>query len=221
MQEKRAYLDKDCISHFVSGRKSITLRFSKYTYAKKRIIDSFVEEILALTDNKDWSRQIEYCMDELVSNAVKANLKRLVFKEKGWDIEDPEQYTAGMAHFRSLIQTGGLNGLMESCDPSYFVRITFAIRGRSLVLSVLNNSRLNYYEELRMFEKRSIAKESGSLSDLLLATHDGEEGSGLGLIVMLFMLKKIGLQDAFVFSNTEEGALTSITLPLAFTSQQS
>ena len=111
--------------------------------------------------------------------------------------------------------------MMETCDTAYFVRIMFAIRGRSLILSVLNNSRLNYYEELRMFEKRSIAKESASLSDLLLATHDGEEGSGLGLIVMLFMLKKIGLQDAFMFTNTEEGALTSITMPLAFTSHLS
>lgn len=220
MQETRAYLDKNCISQFISGKKTIALRFNKYTFKKKTIIDGFVNQILESVNNHQWKNQIEYCIDELVSNAVKANLKRNIFAMKNLDLNDPDQYAEGMGFFKDMAKNGNLTKLMKNHDPLYYVKIIFAIQGESLVITVFNNSRLNYYEEVRMFEKRSIAKESASLSDILLTTNDEAEGSGLGLVVMLFMLKRIGLPEAFSFYNKNGGTYTVITIPLAFTYPQ-
>lgn len=54
-----------------------------------------------------------YCLGELLSNADKANLKRLYFKEKGLDINNSDDYKLGMKTFLEASNIKYKNRKME------------------------------------------------------------------------------------------------------------
>ena len=220
MHEIKVHLEKRCISDFQAGNTTISIRFTKFTSITKLNIDSIISKLLKSLKKDELIYQLLYCIHELVSNAEKANIKRVVFAKNDLNIEDPDDYKKGMLLFKEIIERGDLKRLAENISTGQFVKIILKISKKFLIILIHNSERMNYYEEIRMFEKRSLAKNSSSLAELLLTINDKEEGSGLGLIVMLFMLKKMGMQDAFSFYNSENGAYASLLIPLDSLSQR-
>lgn len=50
---------------------------------------------------KSYFNKLNYCLSEILVNAVKANLKRIYFREYNLDINNPIDYEKGMKNFRS------------------------------------------------------------------------------------------------------------------------
>jgi putative nucleotidyltransferase with HDIG domain len=70
-------------------------------------------------------------------------------------------------------------------------------------------------ERLRIQDKMARSRQYDNLEDALTHILDDSEGAGLGLIILVLMLKKIGLDDeAFNIKTTDKYTIASISIPL-------
>jgi len=75
------------------------------TYTLPREMETYMGDILSafLTelDQQQMIQYLSYCLSELMTNAKKANTKRVYFAEKKLNIMDAGDYKAGMATFKA------------------------------------------------------------------------------------------------------------------------
>jgi len=70
-------------------------------------------------------------------------------------------------------------------------------------------------EQLRIQDKIARSRQYNSLEDALSQVLDDTEGAGLGLVILVLMLKKIGLDDdAFSIKTTDKYTIAGISIPL-------
>ncbi|MCX7787602.1 MAG: hypothetical protein N2442_07880 [Spirochaetes bacterium] len=134
-----------------------------------------------------------FCIHELVSNGFKANLKRYFFQKKGLSLENMEDYRKGMEEFRSFLKSFPVHedrAIFGMEDPSFWVKVRILKKPEGLRISVENNSTLHYYERLRILDRESRSGQIQTLTELLLDSHDTEEGAGLGLLFVFFIMKR-------------------------------
>ena len=74
------------------------------TYTLPHNMEVYMEEVLTQFLKELGQDQmvayLVYCQNELITNAKKANTKRVYFKEKGLDITNEEDYEKGMVNFK-------------------------------------------------------------------------------------------------------------------------
>jgi hypothetical protein len=130
---------------------------------------------------------------ELINNAVKANLKRAFFHENGYSFSDPENYNLGLEafkkHHENLIQNEYLNSLKEL---DLTVTVGTNLNAERLIINVRNNAVLLKEEEKRIREKLSLAMNSKKLLEFYTHYGDTTEGSGLGLAMIVLLIKRLG-----------------------------
>jgi HD-like signal output (HDOD) protein len=79
---------------------------------------------------------------------------------------------------------------------------------------VFNNAPLLPRESQRFREKLGLAAQFRSVQDVLRSEPDHSEGGGLGLIITVLMLRKIGLDESFLrLVSDETGTTTRIIMP--------
>ena len=69
-----------------------------YQPSERIHIDHVLEAYLDAVGMKSLRTKLAYCLHELAANAKKANTKRLYFRERNLDINDPHQYEEGMTN---------------------------------------------------------------------------------------------------------------------------
>lgn len=78
---------------------------------------------------------------------------------------------------------------------------------------VRNNVVFTSAEQVRIHEKLAIAKSFSCLADAYTRTEDGAEGAGLGIVMMLFMLRNLGFdQDVFTIRTSGNETVATLTL---------
>lgn len=136
---------------------------------------------------------ITTAMLELVENAVKANLKRVYFARNGFDLDDSESYRQGMKAF--VASYGQLHGedfrtALENLD--LIVTVDIDRTGQRLIVYVENNTLLLTREEKRIRNQLSAAMKMDKLVDFYMHYGDESEGSGLGLAMIVFLIRSLG-----------------------------
>ncbi len=174
-----------------SGRKRLSLR----------IVDDSARQILKVMFGKI-EKQLSIdgigialftVIMELVGNAVKANLKRAFFRRHGLDISEPESYSKGIQAFRNNyenIKKEEYRQALEELDLTVTVEVN--LDDKRLLTYVENNAMMQIAEEQRVREKLSQAMQAGELLDFFLQYGDDLEGSGIGLAMIVFLIKQIG-----------------------------
>ena len=82
-------------------------------------------------------------------------------------------------------------------------------------IEIRNNSVLTAFEEERITEKVNKAKQFNSLEEVFTSVLDATEGAGLGIIIIILMLQKVGLsKDNYKVYTTQDETVTSIMLPV-------
>ncbi len=157
--------------------------------------DLLEKQLLILLNSvgfEQYKGELFFCIHELVSNGFKANLKREFFKRRRLNIDNMEDYRQGMEEFRSLLKsfpTFDNKSEYGKVDSSFWVKVRIQKQPEGLRVGVENNSTLHYYERLRILDKESRSGHIQTLTELLLDSHDAEEGAGLGLLFLFFILK--------------------------------
>jgi putative nucleotidyltransferase with HDIG domain len=196
---------------------SIPLTVKTYTlpHETEAYIDQILEVFLKETGYENIVTPISYCVKELAVNAKKANTKRVYFKEKDLDLNNPSDYEIGMKTFK--VET--LNNIdhfleIQKADGLY-VKLVLRTKSGTLTISVHNNVEITRKEQMRVFDRIARSRAFDSMEEAFAAVLDNSEGAGLGIVILILMLKKIGLdEEAFELEFENGETIARIVIPL-------
>lgn len=158
---------------------------------------------------------LSFCVRELAVNAKKANTKRLYFEVRNLDPQNPDDYHRGMGAFKRDTLDDQEQYLRLLKDRGYTVKIEFLKWQQSCSVAVRNNVEVLPAELERVKDKIDKSHRYASLEDALGEVLDESEGAGLGIVVLILMLKRLGFTGEFFQFYTLGGeTVARIILPL-------
>ncbi|MBN1522836.1 MAG: HDOD domain-containing protein [Spirochaetales bacterium] len=178
----------------------------------ERILEAFLVE-LGQEKLKD---RLAYCMREIALNAQKANTKRVYFNEKKLDITHKDDYETGMQNFKEETLENINYYLQQQKEHGFYVKIVFQKKGNDFSICVKNNVEITKTEQIRVFDRIARARAFNSVEDAPATLIDNSEGAGLGIIIIVLMLKKIGLsEDCFDLDCRDGETHAILTIPFS------
>jgi putative nucleotidyltransferase with HDIG domain len=192
------------------------------TYTLPHDIEIYMEEVLEAFLHELGQKRLKdylvYCLRELAVNAKKANTKRVYFESKVLDINDPADYEEGMKTFKDDTLENIAYYLSKQKEKGYYVKIIFQAKAQNIVIEVRNNVEINKREYIRIHDKLARSRQYKTLEEALSNVLDPSEGAGLGLVILVLMLKKIGLDEECFDIWAESGeTVARITVPVSMT----
>lgn len=195
------------------------------TYTLPHDMEMYMGEILSLflteLNQTHMIQYLTYSLNELVVNAKKANTKRIYFKEKNLNIFDLNDYNEGMKTFKNDTLNNINYYLKLQKDAGLYVRLILQVKNNNIKIEVRNNSKITPFEKERIQQKLEQAQQYESIQDALTTVLDDSEGAGLGLVILILMLEKIGMtKENFQTITNDSETITRITLPLSEETQK-
>jgi putative nucleotidyltransferase with HDIG domain len=189
------------------------------TYTLPHEVELYIEKVLTSflkhSDQERLKDYMIYCVLELVENARKANTKRVYFAERGLDLNNPGEYEQGMAGFREDTLNNLCHYLQIQKQEGLYIRLLLKNSMNVIDIEVRNNAVITQAERARIQNKLVRSRRYTSLEDAMVQVLDDLEGAGLGLVILVLMLKKIGLgEDCFSIQETETETIARIVIPL-------
>lgn len=214
--EKKVNIDSEKIKTAIRTGIPISIK----TYTLPHDMEVYMGEILSLflteLNQPHMIQYLTYSLNELVVNAKKANTKRIYFQEKNLDIFSLDDYNIGMKTFKNDTLNNIKYYLQKQKDAGLYVKLILQIQNNTIKIEVKNNSKITPFELERINQKLAQAKQFDSIQDALTTVLDDSEGAGLGLVILILMLEKIGMtKENFQTITNETETITRITLPLS------
>jgi len=193
------------------------------TFTLPHEIEIYIEQVLSLflkSINQDRLKDyIVYCVQELTVNAKKANTKRVYFVERGLDLSNPGDYKEGMSSFKENTLSNIAHYLQLQKEKGLYIKLILQIKNNIIYIEVRNNVAVTKTELIRIHDKLARSRQYNSLEDAMAQVLDDSEGAGLGLVILVLMLKKMGLdEDCFDILGTEKETIARLIIPLEQTS---
>lgn len=186
-------LENNHITYAIDNSMRLTLTIYKYLSEERKYIDEIVKLYLEKTNLQHMTNQLTYCIHELAGNACKANTKRSYFKKMNLNIEDDDQYQEGMKSFREDVYTDMEKFHDTTKQSGYYIKFQIKRSQDTIDLSILNNTVLTPKEESKIQEKFEAVKDYENVAEAFANLEDASEGAGLGIAMMVIMLKEMGL----------------------------
>ncbi|WP_108928780.1 histidine kinase [Leptospira johnsonii] len=188
----------DNIRLTVEDGRILSLKTHRITRSVEEHIQQAIELILDKVTYPTLVPTIYTIVKELSINACKANQKRIFFEEKGYDIENPIQYKKGVSEYRELFSESMAEEYgNKSKKKGYFCLITFDYSMDGIRVEVTNNTPVTIEEEKSLREKLEKGMQYGDIAQFYLDNADNTEGAGLGLALILIMLKGEGIDPSY------------------------
>ncbi|GMO29667.1 MAG: HDOD domain-containing protein [Spirochaetaceae bacterium] len=189
------------------------------TYTLPHDLEVYMGQVLGVflkcSGHESLRDYLEYCVQELAINAKKANTKRVYFLEKHLNIEDPDEYREGMINFKKDTLDNMEYYLQIQRDKGFYIKVIYKYEKDSIVIEVRNNVVVSKIELMRIHDKLARSRKYNSLEDAFSQVLDSSEGAGLGLVVLVLMLKKMGLdEECFEISASEMETMAKLRIPL-------
>ncbi|MDR0598575.1 MAG: HDOD domain-containing protein [Treponema sp.] len=196
------------------------------TFTLPHEIEVYVEQVLTIflrqVNQEKLKDYVVYCVQELAVNAKKANTKRVYFTERGLDLANPDDYKLGMSTFKDDTLNDIGHYLRLQKDKGLYIKLVFQVRKNVIYIEIKNNIAITKIELVRIHDKLARSRQYNNLEDALSQVLDDSEGAGLGLVILVLMLKKMGLdEDCFDITGTENETIARIIIPLEKTRLES
>jgi len=201
-----------------AARSSVPLSIKTYTlpHETEEYMESILGVFLDELGQVELKDRIAYCLRELAVNAKKANTKRVYFMEKGLDIGNPQDYEVGMRSFKQETLDNINYYLEKQKEAGLYIKIVFHSKGKTLTVSIRNNSEIARKEQMRIYDRIARSRAFESMEEALSSVLDDSEGAGLGIVILVLMLKKIGLdEDAFDIDVENGETIAKIVIPFS------
>ncbi len=193
----------------------LTFHLTSLPHESHALLDRILEAYLVELGQERLMEPLSYCLKELIINAQKANTKRLYFEERGLDITRAEDYETGMHDFRRDSTERLAHWLDLLKKRGFAIGVTFHTTGGSLCISVRNSAELTPREQERIYDRIARARAYHSFVEALAQPIDTTEGAGLGILILLQFLKRIGLgEEAFTIEPRDGETVAAITIPM-------
>lgn len=188
------------------------------SYTLPKSMEFYIREVTSLflkeCRQEHLFEYLNFCLTELLTNAKKANTKRVYFSEKKLDINNPEDYKKGMKDFKEETLTNIDYYLELQKKAGLYIKLQLQLRADKIHIEIRNNSLLTKEENEKIREKLASVQKYTSLEDAYANVLDQSEGAGLGIIIIILMLEKVGLdKNSYQVFIDENETVTSLVLP--------
>lgn len=155
-------------------------------------------------------------VQELINNAVKANLKRSFFNANRYSFEDEHSYAAGLAAFKTSLRTISEEEWKKAVrDLGLRVTVEVDADEERILIYVENNAIMIPEEERRLRSHLARAMEVRNLVQFSEAYGDDTEGAGLGLALVIMLIKDMGFDpDYFRVFTRGDSTVARLEFPL-------
>jgi HD-like signal output (HDOD) protein len=201
-----------------AAHNSIPLTFKTYTmpHETEIYLDKVLESFLLELGQEKLKEPLSYCLRELAVNAKKANTKRVYFLEKGLDLNDEKDYENGMKTFKTDTFDNIQHYLQKQKELGLYIKVIFQTKGKTLTIMVRNNSEITRKEQIRVFDRLARSRAFTSLEEAFATVMDSSEGAGLGIVILVLMMKKIGLtEDCFAIDVEDGETVATLSVPFS------
>jgi len=193
----------------------ITISTFTLTHEVKLYMEDVISTFLRSAGQERLKNHIAYCVHELAANAKKANVKRVYFSERNLDLSNSDDYKEGMKHFKDATLNNVAYYLRLQKEKELYIRLVLQIRKDIIYVEIRNNVIASRTELIRIHDRLARTRQYKTLDEALSQVFDDTEGAGLGLVILILMLKKIGLdEDCFDVSVTDKETVARIIIPL-------
>jgi hypothetical protein len=198
--------------------RDISFLFGSLIEDSEEELKTILSKILSFYHQEELFHTTYICTKELLENGLKANVKRIYFQEKGLNIQNEKDYVSGMFGFREILSKKTFEQYLKKTKTSgLYVIIIFKHDRNKLIIEVKNNVELTDIEVRRIKKKLEKADKYNNLAQYYIEESDEIEGSGLGLTLIVLMLKDQQLsKNNFRIKNLKPNTTVAI-LELPFT----
>ncbi|MGA2763443.1 MAG: HDOD domain-containing protein [Spirochaetia bacterium] len=197
---------------------AVPLTFKTYTlpHETEIYLDKVLESFLTELGQEKLKEPLSYCLRELAVNAKKANTKRVYFQEKKLDLNKEQDYELGMKTFKQETFDNLQHYLQKQKEAGLYIKVVFQTREKILNIMVRNNSEITKKEQIRVFDRLARSRAFSSLEEAFATVLDSSEGAGLGIVILVLMMKKIGLsEDCFSIDSENGETVATIAVPFS------
>lgn len=183
----------------------------------ENLLNITAQTVLEKYDRKDLMEIVYTSAKELVINATKANLKRLIFNRHKIDPDSEEDYKKGVALLKGELTEENLSANKDALKENNLkVTATMYYGEKFFNIKVKNNFPLLPAEEKRIREKFRKAQSFSSLLDYYMHYGDDTEGTGLGLTMVGILLDEsnIDKHNFTLSSNVFNETAAKLEIPL-------
>ncbi len=208
--------------HISSSEDRTMISFYTLDDTVKNTVQEKLREIVKKYDHP-LSRQenidvIYTCLKELMINASKSNIKKTFFIEAQINENDREIYEKAKSSFKKLLTDKYFSYLREKLRKhNAYVQVEFEEKESGIVLKVYNNTPLWEDEEKIIRQSLKKASESSDTNLTLYYTEsDNHEGAGLGLMLIIHLLREVGIDPRLFRIGVVDGkTMARIEIPFS------
>lgn len=186
----------------------LTLKTHRMTAVVEKHIQYAVESILDKNEKSSLVSTLYTVLKELVINGCKANQKRIFFDEQGLDITNHEDYQKGNLLYKEIFsEQMALEYGLKARSRGYYVIIDFSFDEHGLTTEIINNTPIAREEEVTMREKLKKAMGYNDIAEFYMdqaMSGEESEGAGLGIALIIILLKGEGIDPSYFRILTEE-----------------
>ena len=207
--------DKEKISLAVQLHTPLEIMTYTLPREKERYIQEILSYFLILCHQEHMIDNLVFCLSELLTNAKKANTKRVYFAEQNLDINNEMDYHQGMVSCKEDTLTNIEHYLELQKQKGLYIKLILQLNDEGIKIEIRNNALITKFEKKRILEKLRIAQKYEEPHQVVSLMVDQTEGAGLGIIIIVLMLRKIGLsRDNYKVFTSDNETITQMLLPL-------
>ena len=206
--------DLTCATECIQNQKPFEYVLSGPSPKSREFIKNVALEYLRAIGKEKSYNLLCLCIEEVISNSVKANVKRAYFLSNNLDISNPADYEKGMKNFK---EAGMGNVKDESLvtkvhSLGLYVKLVFKIEDDTFYITAHNNSIISK-EELERINKKLNLSNNQTPEQMFMHSIDTTEGAGLGIIMIKRILSQISsAKDCFSISATNTETITELKI---------
>ncbi len=207
----------------IKDKREFYIQFHQFAKDVESVIIKIIHRYLEEYDILFMKNPILTVVKELLNNAVKANVKRLYFRNKNLDINTTEDYRKGMETFKDEVYKQNSSELLDKLEKSNLVvRISFKTSKEHIHINVINNIPILEQELSKVKARIAKAYKYKDITDSFDDVIDDSEGAGLGLIMAMMLFKNAGLpSDSFQIYRKDELTIATLSIPQGMTKTES
>lgn len=215
MQDKNIKVSRQKIAQAIEAQLPLVITTYTLTAPMLNYMREVLETFLDILGNGHMSAYLCYCLGELATNAKKANTKRAYFSERNLNLNDNTDYELGMKTFKDDTLNNINHYLSLQKKMGLYIKLILHTRAGKIKLEIRNNTKLLFCEYKRIHDKLTRSQCYSNMEQIFDQILDPTEGAGLGIVIMVLMLKKMGFsEEHYQVLQDKDETVCRLILPL-------
>lgn len=191
---------------FHSG-KPIRIRFQQVSPIEMDYVRRVTEILLQANHLSNFFAFTHTVIKEFMQNGVKATQKRIYFKNNGLDID--KNHKQAIEQFKESMSSGTIHTHQLSDEMDFLVELNFQeVDKKYFLITVRNHGEMNSSEIKNVNFMIERGRRTDEVSDLLSDETSNKEGGGLGLSMIVILMKKLGLTPDCLYYEVKDSFTT-------------